>query len=312
MKRVFLLLLILGLMANVWAETADKPFSENILQLQIYLDQKHFSPGKIDGIQGKFTQQALKYYKDANPNVTDQALKQSLKNISPLFTNYKITTDDKNFIGEVPQTPKEQSKKKKLPYRSYAEFVAERFHVDSDFLAKINPEKDLGKLKPGDMLKVPNIEPFRIEIIKEGKNAEKKAYFSNRSIKINTKERMLKLYEDGQLLAVFPITPGSEHLPAPKGTWKLMSITYLPWFRYDKKMLTKGRRSDNYYQLPPGPNSPVGVVWIALNKKGIGIHGTDKPDTIGRSASHGCIRLSNWDAITLSKMVTPGIKVEID
>jgi L,D-transpeptidase catalytic domain len=113
------------------------------------------------------------------------------------------------------------------------------------------------------------------------------------------------------LLASFPITPGSQRLPAPVGTWKIIKITILPNFRWDEAMLQHGRRSGNYYLIPPGPRNPVGIVWIGLNRKGIGIHGTDNPQTIGRSASHGCIRLANWDAIRLAGEVTTGMTVEI-
>ena len=112
-------------------------------------------------------------------------------------------------------------------------------------------------------------------------------------------------------MASFPITPGSQRLPAPVGTWKIVKVTILPNFRWDEAMLQHGRRGRDYYLIPPGPRNLVGVVWIGLNKKGIGIHGTDNPDTIGRSASHGCIRLANWDAIRLANQVTTGMMVEI-
>jgi hypothetical protein len=102
---------------------------------------------------------------------------------------------------------------------------------------------------------------------------------------------MLDLLEANQVIASFPITPGSKNLPAPIGTWQVVKVTTMPVFRWDEAMLKHGRRSGNFYTIPPGPRNPVGIVWIGLNKKGIGIHGTDSPDTIGRSASHGCIRL---------------------
>ena len=119
-------------------------------------------------------------------------------------------------------------------------------------------------------------------------------------------------WRDGQLLASFPITPGSTTLPAPPGTWKIENMASMPYFRYDESMLEHGVRSDNFVNLPPGPNSPVGVMWMGLNKSGIGLHGTANPETIGRAASHGCIRLANWDAVKLSQMVTVGVTVHID
>src|SRR5262249_62090457 len=114
-----------------------------------------------------------------------------------------------------------------------------------------------------------------------------------------------------RVIASFPITPGSKSLPAPIGTWKIEKVTAMPIFRWDEAMLMHGRRSGNYYNIQPGPRNPVGIVWIGLNKKGIGIHSTDDPGTIGRSASHGGIRLANWDAARLVNQVTEGMTVEI-
>jgi lipoprotein-anchoring transpeptidase ErfK/SrfK len=122
---------------------------------------------------------------------------------------------------------------------------------------------------------------------------------------------MLRVLDNGKLIAAFPVTVGSERLPAPKGSWKVKVIASLPDFRWDEKMLKEGERSDNAITLPPGPRNPVGVYWMGLNKEGIGVHGTDSPWTIGRSASHGCIRLANWDAVKVAGMIAPGTPVEI-
>jgi lipoprotein-anchoring transpeptidase ErfK/SrfK len=130
-------------------------------------------------------------------------------------------------------------------------------------------------------------------------------------IKVDTRAHMLDLVDANRVLASFPITPGSKSLPAPIGTWKVVKVTTMPIFRWDEAMLNHGRRSSHFYAIPPGPRNPVGIVWIGLNKKGIGIHGTDNPDTIGRSASHGCIRLANWDAARVVNQVTVGMTVEI-
>jgi lipoprotein-anchoring transpeptidase ErfK/SrfK len=135
--------------------------------------------------------------------------------------------------------------------------------------------------------------------------------FAQRIIKVDVKDRMLDLVDANRVIASFPITPGSKSLPAPIGTWKVVKVTTMPIFRWDEAMLKHGRRSGNFYTIPPGPRNPVGIVWIGLNKKGIGIHGTDSPDTIGHSASHGCIRLANWDAARLVNQVTVGMTVEI-
>jgi lipoprotein-anchoring transpeptidase ErfK/SrfK len=133
-----------------------------------------------------------------------------------------------------------------------------------------------------------------------------------RYVHISVKECYLEVREGDKLLAAFPVTPGSSDIPTPIGEWKIESKTLLPFFRYDKAMLNYGKRSDEFHNLPPGPNNPVGITWIALNRRGIGMHGTTDPDSIGRSASHGCIRLSNWDAFKLFGMVDKGMRVVIE
>ena len=129
---------------------------------------------------------------------------------------------------------------------------------------------------------------------------------------VSTKDSYLEVRDGDRLVACFPITPGSTAIPTPKGEWHVVAKTLMPEFRWDKSVLMTGKRSDVAYQLPSGPNNPVGVTWIALDKPGIGMHGTAEPDTIGRSASHGCIRLSNWDAFKVYGMVAPGTKVIIE
>ncbi len=129
---------------------------------------------------------------------------------------------------------------------------------------------------------------------------------------VNTTANYLEVRDGERLVACFPITPGSKSIPTPKGEWHVVAKTLLPEFRWDKSVLMTGKRSDTFFQLPPGPNNPVGICWIALNKPGIGMHGTAEPDTIGRAASHGCIRLSNWDAFKVYGMVAPNTKVIIE
>ena len=123
---------------------------------------------------------------------------------------------------------------------------------------------------------------------------------------------MLDLFEGEKLLASLPITPGSGHLATPPGTWRIVGIAQMPTFRWDKSVLEYGVRSADFYELPIGPNNPVGVMWIGLNRPGIGIHGTNQPQTIGRSASHGCMRTANWDVVRLAKMITKGMDVIIE
>lgn len=291
--------------------TANPQVTDENIKLQIYLDKNNFSPGKIDGVDGEYTRFVSSLLNQLSQE--DKVnLKYSKSSIDSLYTEYKIKESDKKFIGKVPPSPKQQSQKKYIPYSSYGEFVAERYHTTLQLLKKLNTEKNIRNLKVGDVLKVPNVDPFMIEKLKPKVLTKKKSEFTKRMIQINTKQNLLRVYDKDILLAVFPITPGSSELPAPKGEWKVVNITYLPWFRYDKKMLNKGKRSKHFFNIPPGPNNQVGVVWMALNKSGIGIHGTDNPETIGRASSHGCIRLTNWDIIKLGNLISPGTTVKID
>jgi lipoprotein-anchoring transpeptidase ErfK/SrfK len=280
-------------------------------RLQIFLDNSDFGPGKIDGKMGEFFRKALVSYKHAHAmpitGVVDQWM---LDQVPQTFTTYTIKGDDMAYVGDLPSGHEQQSKLKFLPYTSLLEFVAERFHSAEAYIQKLNPGKNWDHLQPGDTLKVPNVLPFKVEDFVEQKIPENPG-LAGRKIYVDTKEHLLEVFDKDQLVCVFPITPGSTTLPAPIGTWKILGVTVWPWFRYDEAMLNYGMRSENYINLPPGPNNLVGVLWMGLNKPGIGIHGTNNPETIGRAASHGCIRLANWDAARIKDLVTVGNTVII-
>ena len=294
-----------------------EPVSERevITRLQIFLDQRSFSPGKIDGRWGEFVAKALQRYQRANglpaSGQIDGDLQQQLQHIFPIYTTYVLTQDDFNRVGNIPYKPKEQAKVKAMLYRSMTEFIAERYHSGENFITKLNKDLKLDILKPGDTIRVPNVPPFQIETLHEVGSLPKNPEFVKRQIKIDTRYRMLDIMDGDKLLSSYPITPGSKKLPAPIGTWKIVGIATMPWFRWDEAMLNHGERSENFYNIPPGPRNPVGIAWIGLSKRGIGIHGTSSPDTIGRSGSHGCIRLANWDAARVINQVTEGMTVLI-
>jgi lipoprotein-anchoring transpeptidase ErfK/SrfK len=284
---------------------------ETATRLQIFLDNNNFAPGKIDGKMGEFFRKALVSFKHAHAQVETGVVDQSmLDQVPQTFTTYIIKPDDLAYVGALPTAHEEQAKLKFLPYTSLLEFVAERFHSAEDYIKKLNPGMDWENLEPGDELKVPNVMPFEIEKITEQKISAK-PQFATRKIYVDTKERLLEVFENDKLVCVFPITPGSTALPAPVGTWKIQGAATWPWFRYDEGMLNYGVRTENYYNLPPGPNNLVGVLWMSLNKTGIGIHGTNNPETIGRASSHGCIRLANWDANRVKELVSIGNTVII-
>ena len=286
---------------------------ETATRLQIFLDNSDFAPGKIDGKMGEFFRKALVSFKHARAQFETGVIDQwMLDQVPQTFTTYTIKGDDLAFVGDLPTDHPGQAKLKFLAYTSLLEFVAERFHSAEDYIRKINRDRDLDceHLEPGDELKVPNVLPFEIEKIKEVQLKPNKA-LEARKIYVDTKERLLEVFENNQLVCVFPVTPGSTALPAPVGTWKIVGAATWPWFRYDEGMLNYGVRTENYYNLPPGPNNLVGVVWMGLDKPGIGMHGTNNPETIGRAASHGCIRLANWDAIRVKDLISVGNTVII-
>src|SRR6266403_82361 len=278
---------------------------------EIFFDNSDFGPGKIDGRMGEFFRKALISYKHAHAMPKTGAVDQWMLDQVPVtYTTYTIKEEDLKQIGDVPGSHAEQAKLKWLPYTSLLEFVAERFHSAQSYIQKLNPGKKWEHLQPGETLKVPNVLPFEVEKFTEGKLPENPA-FASRKVFVDTYEHLLEVFDHDQLVCVFPITPGSKTLPAPVGTWKILGVTVWPWFRYDEGMLNHGVRTQNYYNLPPGPNNLVGVLWMGLNKPGIGIHGTNNPETIGRAASHGCIRLANWDAARVKELVSVGNTVII-
>jgi lipoprotein-anchoring transpeptidase ErfK/SrfK len=284
---------------------------ETATRLQIFLDNVDFGPGKIDGKMGEFFRKALISYKHAHAMPKTGSVDSWMLDQVPLtFTTYTIKGDDLAYVGDLPSDHAAEAHLKFLPYTSLLEFVAERFHSAEAYIQQLNPGKSWEKLQPGDVLKVPNVLPFEIEKIAEAQLKANPA-FKARKVFVDTKEHLLEVFENEQLVCVFPITPGSTALPAPVGTWKILGITTWPWFRYDEGMLNYGVRTEDFYNLPPGPNNLVGVAWMGLNNPGIGIHGTNNPETIGRAASHGCIRLANWDAARLKDLVSVGNTVII-
>jgi lipoprotein-anchoring transpeptidase ErfK/SrfK len=289
---------------------------DTIVRLKIFLDQHSFGPGEINDHWNDLSANALRLYQTANGRDAaggiDPELKKKLDGLTSLFMTYQIKSDDLAWVGNSPQKPAAQAKRKFMPYPSLADFVAERFHTSVTFLATLNRAKNLNKLHPGDTVQVPNVPPLEIATLKVADDIPSRPELKTRSVEIDTKNKVLTVMEGGKPLAAFPITPGSKELPAPIGTWQIVKIATLPWFRWDKSMLLHGKRSADFHSIPPGPRNEVGIVWIGLNKKGIGIHGTNNPDSIGRSASHGCIRLANWDAVRVLNAVTQGVTVHIN
>ena len=272
-------------------------------------------------------------------NVAPDVTGLDLDSVGAVFVPYTVTDADLVSVGPFPSSVPAQAKLKFLPYRDTADAIAEKFHSDVHLLEQLNPGK-MKAVKAGDQLMVPNVEPFELGSVKEIKpgselnaqpandveyqpGAQSENAAENKqtkkdeapsvpvAIKIESKTNMLGVFDGDKLVAAYPVTIGSAQTASPIGEWRVSRITKMPTFRYDKEMLQHGRRSGNFHLLSPGPRNPVGVMWIALNKKGIGIHGTNSPDSIGRAASHGCIRLANWDVVRLATKIKPGDNVSI-
>jgi lipoprotein-anchoring transpeptidase ErfK/SrfK len=294
---------------------ANVPTNRNqILQLQIFMDHHLFGPGKLDGAVGEFTYKAIVNYNFARGHKDiynwSYALAEAEREVPVIFAAFKIRSDLMRYVApDLPVAPEDQVKFPYMAYRSLLELVAERFHTEEEFLIKINPDKDLANLKVNSVIVVPNVSSFRIEDVKSMASFKADPTLSQSTIVVDTTERIAAVYSPAEkLLAAFPITPGKPEF-IPVGSWKLMTMVTTPTFRYDKQFLEEGVRGKEAFQLPPGPNSPIGIIWNGISKSGIGLHGTASPKTIGRSQSAGCVRFANWDAIRLPTLVRPGATV---
>jgi lipoprotein-anchoring transpeptidase ErfK/SrfK len=322
---------------------------EAATRLQVFLDRANFSPGALNGHYDEFTIKALALYRQsrgeqplpppAKPDTAPDINGLDIGSVGAVFVPYTVADADLQSVGPMPSSIAAQAKLKFLPYRSAAEAIAEKFHCDIHFLEELNPGKTK-TIKPGDQLNVPNVEPFELSSVKDLKPGSEIASLAANdepdetsagnespspagqgklveattpaiSVKIDTKTNMLGVFDADKLVAAYPVTIGSVQTASPIGDWKVQRITKLPKFRWDEQMLKHGQRSGHFHILPAGPNSPVGVIWIALNKKGIGLHGTSEPETIGHSVSHGCVRLANWNVVRLAQKVKPGVAMSI-
>jgi lipoprotein-anchoring transpeptidase ErfK/SrfK len=216
---------------------------------------------------------------------------------------------EEDAAGPYYWVPTSVYEQEKLPCECYAsalEMLDERFHTVTDVLRRLNPSVSFVAPKAGTELWVPNVDAF---------DAEKLA--KTPGIKQITKIHVAKdgrylhaLAADGSVVFHFPTTVGSEYDPSPSGIYKVEGVQWHPVFHYDPTLYSDVPDSRPKATLPPGPNSPVGIVWIATTKEHVGIHGTPLPHTIGLASSHGCVRLTNWDAARLAAVIRPGVTIE--
>ncbi|MBO6903234.1 MAG: L,D-transpeptidase [Rhizobiaceae bacterium] len=287
---------------GVDASLLGKGASEDVAKIQILLDRAGMSPGVIDGRMGDNVNKAIKAYKEKtgqalrtyDPASVDETL--AATGGDPFIT-YTITAQDAAgpYVASVPADYGEKARLDSLPYTSVLEMLAERFHMDERYLRALNPGVNFDR--PGTIIKVANVgKPISGNVAR---------------IVADKAQKQVRVYAaGGRLLAAYPATIGSEGTPSPSGTVSVERIAFDPEYTYNPKINFKQGQNDKVLTIPPGPNGPVGSIWIALSKPTYGIHGTPEPSKIGKTFSHGCVRLTNWDATELAKMVREGVTVE--
>ena len=273
-----------------------------LIRAEVLLARAHFSPGVIDGQDGGNLKNAVGAYEVAHglpvDGVMDEQVWASLaKDTQPALTDYAITADDVKgpFVAKIPTDMVEMAKLDALAFTSPLEALAEKFHMDEALLKKLNPGVDFSVA--GTKIVVAALGPDRLP----AKVAR---------IEVDKGLRQIRAYGAGEvLLAVYPATVGSTDRPAPDGEFAVRTVAPNPTYTYDPTRLTFGKAENGKLTIKPGPNNPVGSTWIDLTIPTYGIHGTPDPRLVGKTASHGCVRLTNWDARQLSQAVKAGTKV---
>jgi lipoprotein-anchoring transpeptidase ErfK/SrfK len=281
------------------------------LKAQVLLARAGFSPGAIDGRNGENFQNALSAFQKRNAlNESGKLDKETwaklVQNSEPVLIEYTISAADLKgpFADEIPLKYEERAKLKRLDYTSAPEMLAERFHMDQEFFEELNRGKKLDQAGTALLVANVNVKPAAIGA-KAGK-LEKAA-----KVEVDKQNSIVRvLAKDGSLLATYPASIGSEAKPAPSGTLKVVRVARNPTYTYDPEFKFRGVKAEEKLHMAPGPNNPVGSVWIALDQKSYGIHGSAEPSKVGKIGSHGCVRMTNWDALALAKIVRKGMPVQ--
>ncbi len=289
--------------------------NEQALAVQVALDKAGFSPGLIDGRPGTFTTRALDAFRAARglagrSGALDEATAAALGDVykTPLV-QYTVTQADVDgpFQENIPQDMVEKSKLPALGYTSPLEELAERFHASPDLITRLNPGVTLAA---GTIIKVPAVDPLRLPARTGERPAAEMRDAKAASVEIS-KESNAAVVRDAQgaVILYAPVTVGSEHDPLPVGDWKVTGVFDLPTFNYNPDLFWDADPAHGKAKLAAGPNNPVGVIWIQINREHFGLHGSPEPSQIGRTESHGCIRMTNWDVVRLAALVKTGTPV---
>jgi len=283
-------------------ETPAQTKLQNVALLQVLLDRMGISPGVIDGQAGSNVRKAVlsantKTGRDLSLLTEDQLRGELLASGGPAFESYIIQPDDVSgpFVAAIPVDYAQKARLPAMSYTSVAEMLAERFHMDENYLRQLNPGVNFSQI--GTEIRVANpgiVSTDTVVRIEADKSAEQ-----------------VRAYDElGNLVAAYPSTIGSAATPSPSGIVTIERIAINPNYTYNPKINFTQGKNKSVLTIPPGPNGPVGSVWMALSKPTYGIHGTPAPARIGKTNSHGCIRLTNWDAKELAGMVSKGVSVE--
>lgn len=269
---------------------------------QILLDRTRFSPGIVDGLGGQNTRQAIAAFEAANDLVVDGELdatvfqRLAVADSRKVLTDYTITAADAAgpFIGTVPEDIAAMSRLETVGYANAREALAEKFHMTEALLEALNPGADFARA--GQTIVVAQTGPDTLQ----GEVSR---------IVVSKAEQSVRAFgADGTLLAFYPATIGSSGTPSPSGSHTVRAIAPRPNYTYDPSRVSYGDGGRKVV-VPPGPNNPVGSVWIDLSRDTYGIHGTAEPEKIGKTASSGCVRLTNWDVEQLAAAVKSGVTV---
>jgi len=281
----------------------------DVLSAQILLDRRGFSPGQIDGTIGANAAHALAAFQSAGNLQSTGKLdcdtwSALMSDTDPVTTTYAITEADAAgpFTETIPRDLVEQSHLAGLEYRSVLERLSERFHASPALLERLNPNV---RFSAGQSITVPAVTPFddRAKPLRDEAAGDV-------TIEVSRDDSSLRIHRsDGTLLFFAPVTTGSEHDPLPLGNWRVTSVDWRPAFHYNPDLFWDANPAHTKATIKPGPNNPVGVMWIGVSVEHYGIHGTPEPSTVGHTESHGCIRLTNWDAMRVASLARVGTPV---
>lgn len=289
---------------SAWSEAPATPEARRnfLIRAQVLLARAGFSPGVIDGQDGDNLKDAVMAYETAQGLTADGKLDaETWRRLSgsagPVTQDYTITAEDVAgpFVEKIPTKYEDMAKLDQMGFTTPSEALAERFHMDEALLKALNPGADFAVAGTQILVAWPPIERLTMPVT---------------LVEVDKAKRQVRAFDaGGKLVATYPATIGSSDMPTPSGELKVTTVTFDPVWNYDPKKLNFGNKKAGKLTIKPGPNNPVGAVWIDLSKDTYGLHGAPEPKLVGKTASHGCVRLTNWDARQLGSAVSKDTKV---